>query len=64
MSSCRTCGKEEIRPHYHDDPQHALNLRYGRFVAETERSWIRDLLERAKAEWPSDRRSEDPLIDE
>lgn len=48
--TCPTCGKPCERPHYHGDEEHTLALRYGRFKAEQERDWIRELVVRTRAE--------------
>ena len=45
---CSECGKELERPHHHGDEDHSMALRYGRFKAEQERDWIRELMTRSR----------------
>lgn len=44
--TCPTCGKPQIRRHRHGQ---GLPIRYGKFVADQERKWIRGLMSEAKA---------------
>jgi hypothetical protein len=44
--NCRVCGKPEIRQHRHGK---GAPIRYGKFLAEQERAWIRTLLRQARA---------------
>lgn len=42
---CPVCGKPERRRHRHGQ---GAPIRYGRFVAEQERQWIRELFRQAR----------------
>jgi hypothetical protein len=60
--TCPTCGKPRERPHYHGDEDHSLALRYGRFKAEQERDWIRELVARTHADLDREIEAEDRAI--
>jgi len=43
--TCAVCGKPQLRRHRHGQ---GAPIRYGRFVAEQERRWIRELVRQAR----------------